>query len=171
MLNLTKLGLLLIIAGAAAAQTDGAKAEPKSTRVDTKYFPMEFTMKEVENGRVVNSRVYAMTASGAGSSRIRTGSKLPVPTSSGGSNYVDVGVNVDCGPVSEVDGYASFALGAEVSSVGSDVAVSGAPPVIRQNRWDSRVIVPLRKPTVVFSSDDLGSKRQMQLEVTATPIP
>jgi hypothetical protein len=32
------------------------------------------------------------------------------------------------------------------------------------------VIVPLKKPTVVFSSDDVASKRQMQLELTATPI-
>jgi hypothetical protein len=43
-------------------------------------------------------------------------------------------------------------------------------PTIRQNRWVSTVAVPLKKPTVIFSSDDLTSKRQMQLELTATPI-
>jgi hypothetical protein len=32
------------------------------------------------------------------------------------------------------------------------------------------VIVPLKKPTVIFSSDDLTTKHQMQLELTATPI-
>jgi len=44
------------------------------------------------------------------------------------------------------------------------------PPTIRQNRWSSSVVVPLSKPTVIFSSDDLTSKRQFQLELTATLI-
>jgi hypothetical protein len=52
----------------------------------------------------------------------------------------------------------------------SSVAQESNPPVVRQNKWDSNVTVPLRKPVVVFSSDDLTSKHQMQLEITATPI-
>jgi hypothetical protein len=32
------------------------------------------------------------------------------------------------------------------------------------------VIVPVGKPTVIFSSDDVASKGQMQLELTASPI-
>jgi hypothetical protein len=31
--------------------------------------------------------------------------------------------------------------------------------------------VPIRKPTVIFSSDDTTTKHQMQVELTATPIP
>ena len=46
----------------------------------------------------------------------------------------------------------------------------GSAPMIRQNRWTSNVVVPLKKPTVIFSSDDLTTKHQMQLELTATPI-
>jgi len=42
---------------------------------------------------------------------------------------------------------------------------------VRQNKWGSIVLVALRKPTVIFSSDDLTSKHQVQLELTATPIP
>jgi hypothetical protein len=37
-------------------------------------------------------------------------------------------------------------------------------------KWNAPVIVPLRKATVIFASDDPSSKRQMQLELTATPI-
>jgi hypothetical protein len=44
-------------------------------------------------------------------------------------------------------------------------------PSIRSNSWSSVVIVPLKTPTLIFSSDDPASKRQMQLELTATPIP
>jgi hypothetical protein len=43
-------------------------------------------------------------------------------------------------------------------------------PVIRQNRWSSNVVVPLKKPTLIFASDDATSKRQMQLELTAAPV-
>jgi hypothetical protein len=47
---------------------------------------------------------------------------------------------------------------------------SGLPPVVRTYNWSSTAIVPLRKATQIFSSDDLGSKRKFQLEVTATPV-
>jgi hypothetical protein len=43
-------------------------------------------------------------------------------------------------------------------------------PVTRQNQWRSAVVIPVKKPTVVFSSDDVSSKRQLQLELTATPV-
>ncbi len=48
--------------------------------------------------------------------------------------------------------------------------VAPGRPTIRQNRWTSVTIVPLKKPTLLFSSDDPMSKRQMQLELTVTPI-
>ncbi len=57
------------------------------------------------------------------------------------------------------------------SSVAHQTEVAGVgEPVIRQNVWDSTVLVPIGKPTVVFSSDDLDSKGKMQVEVTATRV-
>ncbi len=68
----------------------------------------------------------------------------------------------------------SLFVAAEVTSVPSETAAAApataALHVIRQNRWSSSVIVPLKKPTLIFSSDDPASKRQMQLELTATPL-
>jgi hypothetical protein len=43
--------------------------------------------------------------------------------------------------------------------------------LIRQTKWSSNVIVPIGKPTVIFSSDDATTKGQMQLELTATAMP
>jgi hypothetical protein len=40
--------------------------------------------------------------------------------------------------------------------------------VIRQNTWVGPVVIPVGKPTVVFSSDALESKGGMQVSVTAT---
>jgi hypothetical protein len=64
-------------------------------------------------------------------------------------------------------------VGADISSIatGSENSPSNLlPPVIRQNRWSSSVIVPLGKPTTIYSSDDITSKRKVQIELTATPI-
>jgi hypothetical protein len=44
-------------------------------------------------------------------------------------------------------------------------------PTVRQNVWQSDVVVPLKKPTLLFASENLDAKTQMQVEVTATPIP
>jgi hypothetical protein len=45
-----------------------------------------------------------------------------------------------------------------------------AAPVIRQNRWSATAVVPLGKPLTLFSSDDITSKRRMEVEMTATEI-
>jgi len=43
-------------------------------------------------------------------------------------------------------------------------------PVVRQNKWQAAVLIPVGKPTVVFTSDALDSKGTMQLVVTATSL-
>jgi hypothetical protein len=56
---------------------------------------------------------------------------------------------------------------ADISGVADPAST---PPVIRSTRWSADVIVPFRKATMLFSSDDAMSKRQLQMELTATPI-
>jgi hypothetical protein len=152
------------MAGACLAQSEAARtaAEP------AKYFRLEFVVKELESGKAVNARHYAMTVSTAdgGTSIIRTGSKVPVATSPNTSTYIDVGVNIDCRAAKEIGSDLGLNVTAEVSSTASP----SSQPVVRQTKWNSNVIVPLGKPTVVFSSDDVTTKGQMQLELTATPI-
>jgi hypothetical protein len=106
---------------------------------------------------------------------IRAGSKVPVPAGTS-FQYIDVGVNIDCRDIRDLQRDLAVFVSADISSMPSESA-SPAPagpaapmPVVRQNRWSSLVVVPLKKPTLIFSSDDLASKRQMQLELTATPI-
>jgi hypothetical protein len=43
-------------------------------------------------------------------------------------------------------------------------------PVIRQNKWQAGVLIPVGKATVVFASDSLDSKGGMQVVVTASPL-
>jgi hypothetical protein len=155
-----------------AAVCFGADAVP------SKFYKLDFVVKEVEGSKVLNARSYAMTVSEDKlneHSMIRAGSKVPYSTSADGSqySYLDLGVSIDCYHVTEMHDTMSLVIKADVSSIVQEPAPTSAvmrQPVVRQNQWQAGVVVPIKKPTVVFSSDDLTTKRQMQVELTATPI-
>ena len=138
------------------------------------YFKLEFQVKELESGKVVNSRDQSIIISSSKTSQwngtVRTGSRVPYMIPGGNYQFAEVGINVDCRIVRELDNQLDLNISTEIS-VASTEPNSPAPPVIRQTKWNSDVTVPLKKPTVVFSSDDpASSKRTIQFEVTATPI-
>jgi len=168
--------IALLVTGLSSAQNAPAKgaAVPNA---ETKYFHLDFVIKDLEGGKTVNARNYSMTVSTSKDrTSIRSGNKLPVlagPRSANSSSdaaytYVDVGTNIDCWNAEEVQGELALMVTAAVS-IAAD-GPDGSAPVIRQVKWNSPVIVPIRKPTVIFSSDDPSSKRQMELELTAVPI-
>ena len=158
-------GAVLWATGISAAQDEGAKSASRQAR----YFHLDFVVKEIEGGKVTNARHYTtITETGDRTCTFRSGNKVPLQAGgSTGLTYVDVGVNIDCRAVREIDGNLAINLEAEVSNL----AVSSNPPVIRQTKWSTDTLVPIGKPTVICSSDDAVSKAQMQLELTATPIP
>jgi len=164
MLKLWRLGagavLLIALAGVALAE----EAAPPD-----KFYKLDFVMKEVEAGKVLNSRSYSVIISGRESDRasIRTGSKVPF-NSGNMVQYADIGVNIDCIHVHELGDNLTMQVEADLSNIPQEQP--GNPPVVRQDKWNSMVIVPLRKPTTLFSSDDPASRQQVQLELTATPI-
>lgn len=139
----------------------------------SKFYKLEFTVKEVEGTRALSSRTYSVVGTTDGpNSSIRAGSKVPVPSTPGSQaqfTFIELGVNIDCRAIKEVQNELSLNVTAEISSAGQETA-GPAYPIIRQNKWGSSVIVPIRKPTLIFSSDDVTTKRQLQLELTATPI-
>jgi hypothetical protein len=58
----------------------------------------------------------------------------------------------------------------EVSSLAPEQNTTAADPVIRQNEWGAEVRLPVGKPTVIFSSDNLENKGRTEVELTATRI-
>jgi len=152
-----------LLAATCWAQNEGTKS-PEPTR----YFHLDYAVLELEGGKVVNTRHYLTTTDNAEACSIRTGSRVPVATSNSTFTYFDVGVNIDCSHAHEVNGNLAIKVAADISSLAA--AQNTQQPVIRQNKWSANVIVPLNKPTVIFSSDDVASKGQMQFELTATPI-
>ena len=183
--------LILPFAGRAFAQDEQqpkveskAPEAAKQTEPPLHYYHLDFVVQEVgENGKPVNSRSYSCTVSTAyqEEDQIRIGSRVPIatgPTSSGAEpvnvqyQFEDVGVNFDVKAVREVGSKLAMHLGAEVTGTGTGVHVGGpnsiVVPVKNHNTWRTPVFIPIGKPTVVFTSDDIGSKGGMQVVVTAT---
>jgi hypothetical protein len=151
-----------------------ALAQNENTKLNAEYFRFDFSLKETEGGKVVNTRNFQTMArtDEAGMSSIRSNGKVPVPNEKGFS-YVDVGVSIDVRHVNHVKDELSVEIIADISGTlepPNPATPQTGPPVIRQTRWNSIVLIPIRKPVVIFSSDEPGSKRQLQLEITATPI-
>jgi hypothetical protein len=155
----------------AAGACFGEDVEP------AKFYKLEFVVKELDGAKTLNSRAYSMVvSSGNAKGSIRTDSRIPCVSAKGPDGnttqfqQVNVGVNIDAMGLKEVQNKLSFTRSADISTMSQEP--SGVPsPVVRTNRWSSTLIVPFKKPTVVLSSDSVDSKTQMQLEVTATPIP
>jgi hypothetical protein len=156
-------GLLLLV------RTSYAQAEKESP---SGFYRLDFVTKELDEAKVVNTRNYTMIVSDGKQAQIRTGSRVPMPQDRNGSvSYVDLGVSFDCRDMREVAGQFTANISVDISSASADTSATPMlPPVIRQLKWNSTTIVPLRKNTQIYSSDDVSSKHKFQIELTATPI-
>jgi hypothetical protein len=152
-----------------------ANTDDNTTPSLEKHYHLYFVVKEAEAGKVINSRSYSMIIGINDHAAIRSGTHVSVNMSSGPntSQYVqiDVGVKIDCYHAKEFNNRLTLQVTAEISSIAEPNEGSHpGGPLVRQNRWESNVVILLKQPTTIFSSDDLASKRNMQLEITATPI-
>ncbi|HEY1945488.1 MAG TPA: hypothetical protein VGG97_00670 [Bryobacteraceae bacterium] len=158
----------LLAVAMAAGTAFGQDAGP------VKSYKLEFVVKEVEGAKTLNSRAYSMVALGDKSdSSIRTSSRIMVTKQSPNSSQmvnVDLGVRIDTRVITEADNRLSLFVKVDVTSSSGDPSAPNLP-VTRQNQWGSTLAVPLKKPTLIFSSDFLDAKQQMQIEVTAIPFP
>lgn len=182
------LALMTLIALPAGIRAQNAAQEPATAKADTAsppdhFYKLNLTVEETnESGKAVNSRTFVATieATPHFAQSIRTGDRVPVATSENSYQYMDLGVDFDIASVKEVGNGISFRLTANVSSFATPLPSNNggaqpsggalSRPVVRQNKWDSGVLIPIGKPTVVFSADDLQGKGKMQVEVTATRI-
>lgn len=169
MKTISLFAVVMALAVTAPAQT------PEAKQPEPKFYKLEIVLKELEAGKVVTARNYVMTTAFPASitASIRTGDKVAVSTGAGTPNtqftYMDVGVNIDCRINSVTTAEIGLRIGADISSA-ADNKGSSLPPTIVQTRFNGDALVPFRKPTTVFSSDGASSKRQTQLEITATPL-
>lgn len=159
------------LANAQTAPVETTKAAESKT-----FYEMLFVVREVKDEKVVNTRTYSIIAStntSARNSSLRAGERVPYASDEGATTnwqQVEVGVGIDCGNLELVGDRLSLRIAATVDSIAPTDDKNARRPVIRNNRWDSLVIVPLKRPTIIFSSDDPFSSQKMQLQLTVTPL-
>ncbi len=143
----------------------------------SRYYQLDFQVKQLEGGKVTSSRTHStMLLAGKESTgcSIRSGNRVPYAT--GDNNlqniqYMEVGVNIDCKFAKEIGTQLAMVVSGDISSfVLSSERTPNQAPVTRSVRWNSNVLLHLKKATVIFSSEDPGTKLTTQLEVTATPL-
>jgi hypothetical protein len=163
-----------------AAEAKAAQVAVEQTEApqEERSFQLTFVARELdESGKVVNSRKFdTMVTTGwkGASSSIRNGMKTPVPSGGNGAipqfQYVDIGANFDVSrPRIVKSNRLAMQVTAEISNA-DQPNEKGGPPSIRQNRWAGDVEVPIGGRKVIFSSDDLSSKKTMQIELIVTPV-
>ena len=168
--SLTVFASILVLSASAATAQETKTAVPAASNAPKHFYRLNFALKESDEGKVINQRSFAMSASTEGSSwrNMRAGTRLPLAgTNSKDVNYIDVGVNIDTRIQDSGDGLA-MDVTTDISSAGTENN-SGAPPVIRQVKVRSEALVPIGKPTTLFMADDPASRHRFELEVTATP--
>jgi hypothetical protein len=135
-------------------------------------FRLEFVVRELQDGKKINSRNYTMSVEDNTVGRIRVGNRIPFNTGKDQFQYFDVGINIDCA----LHDHGSFLLldntQIEISSIVKDESAGGTTPnpIVRQARSSVAAALTLGKPAVVASMDDVSSNRRYEVEVTATKL-
>jgi hypothetical protein len=168
----------VVLGPRASAQDQPKAAEPAKDVAPVHFYHLELVVQELgKDGKPTNSRTYTTIVSTDPRDQlasIRTNSRIPIVTGSSGGNtqfqYQNVGVNIDVHRAKEVGRQLSFDLDADISSVAENTDANLHQPIIRQNKWQAVVLIPIGKATVVCTSDTLDSKGSMQLTVTATQV-
>jgi hypothetical protein len=143
----------------------------KSAEKGASVYRLEFTVRELEDGKKINSRMYTMSVRDDDSGRIRVGNRIPYNTGKDQFQYFDVGINIDC-RMHDHGTYVLLDTSVEISSIVKDDSSAGGTsnPIVRQARSSMSAAITPGKPTVITSLDDVSSNRRNEVEVTATKI-
>ena len=146
------------------------QAQAESARPVHSYH-LDFSLNELEDGKKVNSRQYSTDVSTAGSAaHIQAGTRVPFVKAEGSVDYLDVSTRISVGHVVERDGALSIDFGCDVQSLAPAQGSGPSAPVLRTLSMTGVATLTVGKAAVVSVADDPNSKRQFQLEVTATQL-
>lgn len=186
---------LLLLTSAVATAQNPSKAQSQTASAQSQtdqppqFFRLKFVLKQLEGKKVINSRIYTTEISAepytthAGHyiffnpfrpSSIRAATKVHYKS---GNAYlpVDVGVEIDCRNTALVRGKLGMNVTADISYLAKshaqpsqDTSIPTAPPITLHDRWSSDVLIPIGRPSILFTSDDPASTNILELDVIAT---
>jgi hypothetical protein len=160
--------------GAATAQSSESAPSKKTSdnsEMTLTAYRLDFSLHELEDGKKINTRQYSMgLIQGVQWQELKIGTRVPVEMKQGEVQYLDVGTNISA-RLQETKSVLELEVRADLSNFAApDQENKTSMPVLRQLRISGATIVSTGKPIVIGVVDDPNSKRQFQLEVTATRL-
>ena len=161
--------LLFIVAMALGAAAQEIIKPDTDTAKPLNYYKVDFAFKELQDGKVVNTRTFTMLANTEKSNTLKIGSRVPVAVGGEkGIQYMDVGVNIFCRLEPRADLLAA-SINIDSSSIaGPDQLGAGGQPIVRNMQTNVNTALAPGKPTVIATLADTTSNKSFQIEVTAT---
>lgn len=150
-------------------------------------YHLEFALNELEDGKKINTRQYAMDVVArreadpyyirdlaSGFKHLKIGTRVPVEAEQGKVQYLDIGTSISSRLIEDEMGL-SLEAQTEVSSLVPRSPTDAyrpniSDPMIRQLSINATTAITPGKLTNLGTVDDPDSKRQFQLEVTVTKL-
>ena len=150
-------------------------AQEQKPPASNNTYKLDYVFFELQDNKRVNTRSYTILVRVTNKAVLKLGARVPIAVGSKEENqiqYLDIGQNIDCRVRQELDSAIDLETTADTSSVVTEPQPSNrtGDPVIRQVKWDMENVVPLGKPTLLGSSDEIDGTRRFQIEVTATKV-
>lgn len=166
------LTLLLASTMTAMAQDQGKKPETRDATPRMSY-RLVVNMFELENNKRINERSFQMVSATDGLSTLDVGTRVPVTYKEGQSQYMNVGVKLEC-RLRDDSGKLFARMHFEITSFampeqGSEMK-SLSMPVLRNYNGEVETQLTPGKPQIIASLDDVNSKKRVQIELTATRV-
>jgi hypothetical protein len=155
---------------------DSAAAKAAEAAEPGHSYRLDFTLNEIEEGKKINSRQYALNLNSGDQSELKIGTRVPVEVKQSEIQYLDVGTSIWCRvrdrrDVSWLGNDVMLNVRAELSNFAiPDQQGQSMRPAIRQMKIESSAIATVSKGIVIGTVDDPNSKRQFQLEVMVTKL-
>jgi hypothetical protein len=152
--------------------TNGAAKTSATQRQATAYH-LDFSLNELEDGKKLNTRRYAMNLTDAdsdGGQDLKIGTRVPVQSENGKFEYLDIGTTIRARFIHWTTPVI-VNVNADISNFASpDDATRTGHPLLRQMRIGASTALVLNKPMIIGSVDEPDSKREYQLELTVTKL-
>jgi hypothetical protein len=154
-----------------AQEQTSEKKPAEQVQKPVNAYRLDFSVNEMEDGKKINTRQYSMNLSANNDFKeIKIGTRVPIETKQGEYQYLDIGTNIRA-RIKEQENGLLLDVSCEISRIADpEQAKPGFGPIIQRMNINASTVASVGKPTVIGSADDPDSKRQFQLEVTATKL-
>jgi hypothetical protein len=154
-----------------AQEQTPAKTQAEFQDRSASAYRLDFTINEIEDGKKINARQYSIDLNAGDANDLKIGTRVPVEVKQGEMQYIDVGTRI-WSRVKETANGVTLEVRTEISNfaIPDQASRSNSMPLLRQMQINASTVTMLGRPTVVGSVDDPNSRRQFQLEVTATKL-